>query len=213
MKINQVEELTGISKKNIRFYESEGLITPKRDPANGYRSYSLEDVSELDRIRLLRKLDVPCEKIRQMQKGELSLAGCMEDHLLSLSRRQRDLTHIQEICERIAKDRPELSGLDASAYLDEMKQLEKGGVHFMDTKETDVRKRRNGAIIAAVVCIGFFLLLLTGIFFANREDPIPLAAFLLITGIIVAMILGIILALRQRLGEVRKGEIDEASKY
>ena len=28
MKINQVEQLVGITKGNIRFYEKEGLLTP-----------------------------------------------------------------------------------------------------------------------------------------------------------------------------------------
>ena len=43
MKINQVAELAGITSKNIRFYEDQGLITPGRDPKNGYREYTLED--------------------------------------------------------------------------------------------------------------------------------------------------------------------------
>ena len=30
MKIKQVEELVGITSKNIRFYESQGLLTPER---------------------------------------------------------------------------------------------------------------------------------------------------------------------------------------
>ena len=37
MKINQVEELVDISKKNIRFYEDQGLLNPSRNPENGYR--------------------------------------------------------------------------------------------------------------------------------------------------------------------------------
>ena len=41
MKINQVEELVGITKKNIRFYEEQGLLNPDRNPENGYREYSL----------------------------------------------------------------------------------------------------------------------------------------------------------------------------
>ena len=39
MKINEVESLIGITKKNIRFYEDQGLITPARDKNNGYRYY------------------------------------------------------------------------------------------------------------------------------------------------------------------------------
>ena len=30
MKINEVEAVVGVTKKNIRFYEEEGLITPSR---------------------------------------------------------------------------------------------------------------------------------------------------------------------------------------
>ena len=47
MKINEVEAAVGVTKKNIRFYEEEGLITPGREPGNGYRSYSQADVERL----------------------------------------------------------------------------------------------------------------------------------------------------------------------
>ena len=45
MKINEVEAAVGVTKKNIRFYEEEGLISPSREPGNGYRSYSQADVA------------------------------------------------------------------------------------------------------------------------------------------------------------------------
>ena len=38
MKINQVEQLVGITKKNIRFYEEQGLLSPGRNRENGYRA-------------------------------------------------------------------------------------------------------------------------------------------------------------------------------
>jgi len=41
MNIKQVEKLTGISSQNIRFYESQGLLTPERAD-NGYREYHQE---------------------------------------------------------------------------------------------------------------------------------------------------------------------------
>ena len=77
MKINQVEELTGVTKKNIRFYEEQKLISPQRNPANGYREYSMEDVKQLSRIKLLRKLGIPIESIRKMESGEMKLDDCM----------------------------------------------------------------------------------------------------------------------------------------
>ena len=48
MKINEVEAAVGVTKKNIRFYEEEGLISPRREPGNGYRSYSEADVAGRD---------------------------------------------------------------------------------------------------------------------------------------------------------------------
>ena len=69
MKINEVEAQVGITKKNIRFYEAEGLLKPQRNSDNGYRDYGEGDVAALRQIKLLRKLGVPLEEIRQMQTG------------------------------------------------------------------------------------------------------------------------------------------------
>ena len=39
VKINEVEAQVGITKKNIRFYEEQGLLHPRRSTENGYRDY------------------------------------------------------------------------------------------------------------------------------------------------------------------------------
>ena len=59
----------GITKKNIRFYEDQGLLKPHRNSQNGYREYGPREVEQLKQIKLLRKLGVPIEEIRQMQSG------------------------------------------------------------------------------------------------------------------------------------------------
>ena len=56
LKINEVEALVGITRKNIRFYEAEGLLSPRRNSQNGYRDYGETEVEVLRRIKLLRKL-------------------------------------------------------------------------------------------------------------------------------------------------------------
>ena len=43
MLIREVEERCGISKKNIRFYEQQGLLQPKRNASN-YREYEEADL-------------------------------------------------------------------------------------------------------------------------------------------------------------------------
>ena len=73
MKINEVEALVGITKKNIRFYEEQGLLSPRRNSENGYRDYGQEEVDTLRQIKLLRKLGVPLEEIRRMQAGRITV--------------------------------------------------------------------------------------------------------------------------------------------
>lgn len=57
MKIKQVEELVGITRKNIRFYEEQGLLNVAR-AENGYREYHQADVIRLQEIKLFRKMDI-----------------------------------------------------------------------------------------------------------------------------------------------------------
>ena len=45
LNIKEVEKLTNITKQNIRYYERQGLIFPKRNPENDYREYSEQDLS------------------------------------------------------------------------------------------------------------------------------------------------------------------------
>ena len=101
MKISQVEELVGITKKNIRFYEDEGLLSPERDPENGYREYSLKDVDELMKIKFLRKLSVPLEDIRKIQKKELSLSMCLEKQSSNLKSEVTSLESSIELCDSV----------------------------------------------------------------------------------------------------------------
>ena len=90
MKIQQVEELVGISKKNIRFYEEQGLLSPGR-AENGYREYGREDVLRLKEIKLLRKLAVPIEDIRAVLKGQGSLETCLTRQLREFDRQRESL--------------------------------------------------------------------------------------------------------------------------
>ena len=86
MKINEVEAQVGITKKNIRFYEEQGLLSPRRNSENGYRDYGQAEVETLRRIKLLRKLGVPLEEIRRMQAGRITVADGMRRHLVALER-------------------------------------------------------------------------------------------------------------------------------
>ena len=134
MKINQVEQAVGISKKNIRFYEQEGLLSPSRS-ANVYRDYTEEDVTVLQQIKLLRKLDIPIEEIRRLQTGSLTLEDCLRRHLIVLERRSRNLEATNAFCHRLLAEDARLGTLNVPMLLQEMETMEEGGTNFVNIRK------------------------------------------------------------------------------
>ena len=214
MKINQVEELVGITKKNIRFYEEQGLISPERNRDNGYREYSLKDVELLNKIKLLRSLDVPIEEIRKLENAEVSMVDCLDRHISHFTHRQKELDIMKEMCRKMIEADANFDNLSADSYLEKMRKLEKGGVRFMDVNKTDIKKSKRGPIIAATVSIVFFLAVIICICWSEISDPQTPIGFVVITVVLFgAMIIGTLFALKQRLKEIDGGEINEARKY
>lgn len=215
--INEVEGLVGITKKNIRFYETEGLLAPRRNSDNGYREYNTADVETLQRIKLLRKLGVPISEIRALQSGRLTVADAMRRHQVTLERKEDNLQQARALCARLEGMAPGLDSLDASGLLEEMEQMEKEGTAFMDKQKHDTRRRRY--IAPVVVTVGMAVLMggLIWLFLWGIEtDPAgapPLPLLVLFILIPAAVVLGVVIALMQRIREIGEGEEDDARKY
>lgn len=140
MKINEVERLVGITKKNIRFYEEQGLLNPDRNRENGYRDYSEEDVQT----------------------------------------------------------------------------LEQKGAAFQNKQKYDMRLSYVAPVLISVLMVllmaGFMVMMVWTAKFDPDEAP-PLAFTVIMMTIPLAVIGGVIYALLQRIGEIKKGEMDDARKY
>ena len=78
MTVKEVEEQTGLTRSNIRFYEKEKLIEPARNDKNGYRDYSESDVEDIKKIAYLRTLEIPIEDIRNIMSDQVSLTEIIE---------------------------------------------------------------------------------------------------------------------------------------
>ena len=213
MKIKQVEELVGITRKNIRFYEDQGLLNVER-AENGYREYHQEDVIRLQEIKLFRKMDISIEEMKLLFEKKKSLQICLEQHLKELEHRKEGLLKMQDMCERLILEHRSLESLNAEDCLEEIEQMEKEGAKFMNVNKTDVhKKKRTGAIVGAAVMTVLMLVTIIIVFWANAQDPIPLGLLLLIAGIPAVIIAGTLIALAGRMKEIGGGEEDEASKY
>lgn len=216
MKINEVEALAGIAKKNIRFYEEQGLISPRRNPENGYRDYGEEDVLVLRRIRLLRKLDVPIDEIRLMLSGSHTVGDGMRRHLISLERQQRNLQQAMELCQELAYQDIPISQLDTESLLTRMETLEQAGTSFHDVAAQDIKKRYIAPVVVTAVVVTFMTALSGLLLWAltiSPEDAPPIWFVLVVIGFFAAVGVGCVAALAQRIREIQKGEIDDAKKY
>ena len=75
MKIGEIAKQSGLSISNIRFYEKKGLIGPNRDENSQYRIYSNDDLEQLKKIILFRKMDLPVETIGSISSFEAKSAN------------------------------------------------------------------------------------------------------------------------------------------
>lgn len=216
MKINEVEALAGITKKNIRFYEEQGLLAPRRNSENGYRDYGEEEVQTLRRIKALRKLGVPIEEIRQMLTGTHTVADGMRRHLISLEREQRNLAQSIALCRELETQDIPVSALDTEDILRRMEEMERGGNLFQNKQVQDVRVKYVAPVIVTVLMVGLMAVCIALMVWAYMLEPAeapPMWIFAVLIALFASIAIGVILALFQRIQEIGKGEIDDAKRY
>ncbi len=93
MNIKEAEAMSGVSRRNIRFYEEKGLIQPRRNRENDYREYTPDDIARLKQIRMLRQVDMPLETIREIltEKCTLEDAAAEQKKALVLQKQRLDM--------------------------------------------------------------------------------------------------------------------------
>ena len=214
LKINEVEALVGVTKKNIRFYEAQGLLTPRRNSENGYRDYGEAEVEALRQIKLMRKLGVSLEEIRQMQGGSLTVADGMRRHLVTLERDRDNLEQSIRLCGRLKDCQERLRDLDAGVILEEMAAMEQSGTSFRNKQRHDVRSQYVAPVAIALGMTALMAGLIALIVWGSSQaeaPPWPLLAVLIALPLL--FICGVLLALRQQLREIQEGEMDDAKHY
>src|SRR5690606_36236170 len=65
MRIGELARRAGVSTRTLRYYEEQGLLTPRRLP-NGYRSYDEDAVEQVRRIRYLLAAGIGTEMAREV---------------------------------------------------------------------------------------------------------------------------------------------------
>ena len=122
-----------------------------------------------------------------------------------------------ELCAALTTREERLDDLDAGALLDEMARMEREGTTFQDKQRGDIRPLRYvvpGAITLLTVLLmaGLIALILWGFSIDTEEAP-PLPLLIVLIAIPGSVILGVVLALVQRVRELGRGEMDDARQY
>ena len=116
MTIREVEEATGLTRANVRFYENQGLLATVRRE-NNYREYTQEHIAILLRIKLLRALGMTLEQIRDLQTGADDLIAALDRQIQELGRKQEQLGSSTRVCREMREDGVSYATLDAQRYL------------------------------------------------------------------------------------------------
>ena len=97
MNIGQASQVSGVTAKMIRYYESIGLVQPAQRNESGYRQYDQNDIRALQFIKRARELGFSLDRIR-------TLIGLWEDksrHSADVKKLARQ--YIAELDDDIAK--------------------------------------------------------------------------------------------------------------
>ena len=163
MQIKEVEEKTGLERSSIRFYESEGLIHPKR-LENGYREYGEEDLEALYKIKLFRSLHMPVDEIKGIFSGASSIRETLEERISTLENEEGQIHYAKEVCMVMKNEVDSLENLDGLKYLHllEEKEKETGRPYYPEkedrTPQIYVPWRR---FFSRVLDVAFYTLLIT----------------------------------------------------
>lgn len=106
MKIKEVSQKTGLSKKTIRFYEEEGLIQPTKTYYNGraYRDYSEAHIQALNEIATLRRARFSVEEIKTILSTPKEIPPLFESYRQRLRTEKDALVQVLAVVDEIAAE-------------------------------------------------------------------------------------------------------------
>lgn len=99
--IQQLAGMSGVSVRTLHYYDEIGLLRANRNPNNGYRIYSENDVLRLQQILCYRALEMPLEEIEKvLQAKDFSLLESLYKQKMLLEKKQGNLKKIVRTIEK-----------------------------------------------------------------------------------------------------------------
>lgn len=77
MTTHEIEEMLGIAKQTLIYYEKEGFITPQRN-SNNYCNYLKKELDILELILLLRSMEISIDEIKLILNNQFSIRDALK---------------------------------------------------------------------------------------------------------------------------------------
>ncbi len=99
--IKEMAKMFSLKPETVRYYNNIGILSSRRNEDNNYRTFDIDDVSNLGTVMLLRSLDIPIRDIQHFHDAAdlESLSGALaaqqariQSQLERLTRRQKDIS-------------------------------------------------------------------------------------------------------------------------
>lgn len=104
---SEVAKLAGVSANVVRYYSRIGLLNPTRNPDNGYREYTPQDVIRVSFVRKAKWLGFTLKDVKViLEKADSGKSPCGEVRRIITERlreNQQRLDHLHEIHERMER--------------------------------------------------------------------------------------------------------------
>lgn len=171
MTIKEMEQQVGITKANIRFYESEGLLNPGRK-ANNYREYSAEDVELLKKIKCLRTLGISVSDIRMVIHGEITMEQLMDGRIQEIEAEKEELVMAQAICRDLKEHHTAYESLEPSTLTVKMGLLKAREKQMAKQDKRDkIGQLRRAAMTWCMICIASMVIIPINLIFRIEMPP------------------------------------------
>lgn len=147
MKTHDVEQLLGITKQALIYYEKEGLIKPTRNK-NNYREYNQNDIELLQLILTLRSMGISIDDIKLILSGDLSIRYCLKNKQEYFQQEKKKIEIIEnEIADYIKRTKvtivnpkkdAEDNGYIGLYYLDDQIKFDQNIITVKDIKSINI---------------------------------------------------------------------------
>lgn len=114
--INEFARIVGVPVSTLRFYQKSKLIQPShKNEQNGYNYYTAKDIQKVEKLTLLRSLDVPIRTIEEILDESQTAQGAHEilrSHCDELKSQIERLSYVLGRIERILDCYSTVAGYD-----------------------------------------------------------------------------------------------------